>query len=74
MVEAALFWRNLIATNALPGINIAPADEGSSASSLPVGLLGHSVGGGLAAFVADAVAARGQPFASAHVMAPQVGA
>ncbi len=91
MVDAALVWRNLIATNTLPGIIIAP-DEGSSASSstssssspssssasascpLPVGLLAHSVGGGLAPYVVDTAARKGQPFKSVHVMAPQVGA
>lgn len=99
MVEAALFWRDLIANNALPGIIITPP-EGSTASSstststtsssssssssasssspaccpLPVGLLAHSVGGGLAPYVVATAAKKQQPFTTAHVMAPQVGA
>ncbi|KXZ52399.1 hypothetical protein GPECTOR_9g443 [Gonium pectorale] len=65
MVDAALFWRNAIAANQLPGLTL------QGATSRRVGLMGHSVGGGLAAFVADAAARNGQAFESAHVLAPQ---
>ncbi|GLC41638.1 hypothetical protein PLESTF_000270300 [Pleodorina starrii] len=65
MVDAALFWRDLIAKNKLPCLELTGETNDN------VGLMGHSVGGGLAAFVADAAAQRGQAFTCAHVMAPQ---
>ncbi|KAG2425469.1 hypothetical protein HXX76_013679 [Chlamydomonas incerta] len=67
MVKAAAFWRQRIADNDLPGLKLSSATP----APLTVGLLGHSVGGGLAPFVVDAAAAAGQPYAVAHVMAPQ---
>ncbi|KAG2440659.1 hypothetical protein HYH02_010238 [Chlamydomonas schloesseri] len=70
MVKAAAFWRQLIAANELPGLKLASSAT-SAPDVLPVGFLGHSVGGGLAPYVVDAAARAGQPYAVAHVMAPQ---
>ncbi|KAG2485598.1 hypothetical protein HYH03_015661 [Edaphochlamys debaryana] len=83
MVDAALFWRKLIHENNVPGLTLPDNATGqkqqvggpaAGKTAVPnVGLLAHSVGGGLAPYVVDACAKAkpSMPFVSAHVLAPQ---
>lgn len=65
MVEYAAHFRSKLFTNTLPGLSLP------SAVTKKVGLLGHSVGAGLATFVAQQAAQDKQPFKAVMYMAPQ---
>ncbi|GLC53388.1 hypothetical protein PLESTB_000739300 [Pleodorina starrii] len=62
MVDAALFWHNLIVTDNLPGMQLGNVRK-------HVGLLGHSVGGGLAPYVVHCAAKGLLPYAAAGAAA-----
>jgi acetyl esterase/lipase len=65
-VETAAFWRQKIRANAFPPVKLA--DE---AAAHRTGLLGHSVGAGIATYVAKQAAKEGQEFEAVMFMAPQ---
>jgi len=65
MVEYAAYFHSKIVSNTLTGLPMP------SGQDLKVGLLGHSVGAGLATYVAQQAATQQQSFTSVMYMAPQ---
>jgi alpha-beta hydrolase superfamily lysophospholipase len=68
MVEYAAYFHSKIVSNTLTGLPMP------SGQDLKVGLLGHSVGAGLATYVAQQAAAQKRSFESVMYMAPQTEA
>lgn len=66
MVDYAAYFHAKIVSNSLTGLPLS-----SAAVANNIGLLGHSVGAGLATYVAQQAAAQGQPFKAVMLMAPQ---
>jgi hypothetical protein len=69
MVEYAAYFHSKLVSNTLPGLPLS-----SSKVAQNIGLLGHSVGAGLATYVAQQAAAQQQPYKSVMYMAPQTQA
>lgn len=67
MVEYAAYFHSKIVSKTLTGLPMPAGD-------LKVGLLGHSVGAGLATYVAQQAAEQQQSFTSVMYMAPQTEA
>jgi surfactin synthase thioesterase subunit len=65
MVEFADYFHDKIVSNTLTGLPMSPE------AAQNIGLLGHSVGAGLATYVAKQAAAQGRPFKAVMYMAPQ---
>lgn len=66
MVDYAAHFHSKIVSNSLRGLPLS-----SAAVANNIGLLGHSVGAGLATYVAQQAAAQGKPFKAVMFMAPQ---
>jgi hypothetical protein len=66
MVEFAEHFRSKLYSNTLTGLELKNKNVGQNIS-----LLGHSVGAGLATFVAGVAAEEKQPFKKVMYMAPQ---
>lgn len=66
MVTCAERFRSQLYQNKLPGLKLT-----SDAAARNIVLLAHSVGGGLASYVAEKAAAQQQPFRAVMVLAPQ---
>jgi alpha-beta hydrolase superfamily lysophospholipase len=69
MVEYAAYFHSKLVSNSLTGLPLP-----SAAVAQNIGLLGHSVGAGLATYVAQQAAAQQQPYKSVMYMAPQTQA
>lgn len=65
MVEYAAHFYSKLVSNSLTGLPLPPSKK------LRIGLLGHSVGAGLATYVAQQAASQQQPYKSVMYMAPQ---
>lgn len=66
MVDYAAYFHSKIVSNSLTGLPLSSAAVANS-----IGLLGHSVGAGLATHVAQQAAVEGQPFKAVMYLAPQ---
>lgn len=66
MVDNARYFYNKIVSNSLPEL---PMNSSAVANR---GLLGHSIGAGLATYVAKQAALHGKPFKAVMYMAPQI--
>lgn len=66
MVDYAAYFHSKIISNTLTGLPLS-----SAAVANNIGLLGHSVGAGLATYVAKQAATEGRPFKAVMYLAPQ---
>jgi acetyl esterase/lipase len=66
MVDYAAYFHSKLISNTLTGLPLS-----SAAVANNIGLLGHSVGAGLATYVAKQAATDGRPFKAVMYMAPQ---
>jgi alpha-beta hydrolase superfamily lysophospholipase len=69
MVEYAAYFHSKLVSNSLPGLPLPSLKVAQN-----IGLLGHSVGAGLATYVAQQAAAQQQPYKAVMYMAPQTQA